>query len=132
MTTSSSSEDSSSQSSACSAGGGSFAAAASFFALRIRACSKSETTLGCPQEPQSQSGACFAGGSVAVDEDASLAAISEIGPRARRLIQGERSPSFPSVSERPILELYSSAATMVWRIVTRVPNAALPLPTDPL
>ena len=82
MTTSSSSEDSSSQSSACSAGGASFAAA-SFFAFRIRACSKSETTSGCPQEPQSQSGACFAGGSVAVDEDASLAAMSEIRSRPR-------------------------------------------------
>ena len=77
MASSSASDSSVSQSSACSTGGASFAAA-SFFAFRIRACSKSETTSGCPQEPQSQSGACFAGGSVAVDEDASLAAMSEI------------------------------------------------------
>ncbi len=72
MASSSASDSSVSQSSACSTGG----ACASFFALRIRACSKSETTSGT--QPQSQVGACFAGGSAAVDEDASLAAISEI------------------------------------------------------
>ena len=69
MASSSASDSSVSQSSACSTGG----ACASFFALRMRACSKSEITSGT--QPQSQVGACFAGGS-AVDGAASLAAIA--------------------------------------------------------